>query len=120
MGFGNFDSANLSVLAYARVNADGSFRSVSNFELLVPHSPGGAYVLGAPGTVAGQHTPIFSTDDLFIVTVNGGGIALPQMTLGGLDPNDITSVAIQFFPQDSGPPVDRSFSLIVMRPLIPT
>lgn len=117
MGFANFDKAGLSVIAYAIVNADGTLRGGSNMVPL-PHGSGtGNYTLLAPNDLQGNQIPLFSADDLSIATLfddgSGGNSMIRVSNLGEFAKAvNIGEVA--------GPPVDRAFSILVLRQLTKT
>jgi hypothetical protein len=115
MGFGLFDSANLAVVAYAKVAADGTIIEASNLELRVPHGPGGQYVLSPPVNIQGVREPIFDANTIHIITAYEQlPFALPMVLWGGPD-----AVVVAFCPlYVPGPGVDKAFSLVVLRPLI--
>jgi hypothetical protein len=117
MGFGHFDSANLAVVAYAKVAADGTLLEASNLEFRAPHGPGGQYVLGPPVDIQGTREAIFDQDTIHILTAyEQMPLALPILAPAGPD-----AVIIAFYPlYIPGPSVDKAFSLVVLRPLIKT
>jgi len=114
MGFANFDKAGLAVIAYAIVNADGTFRGSSNVTLL-PHGAGtGNYTFIAPYDLQGVQIPLFSADDLSIATLmddgSGGNSMIRVSNLGPYAKAVIVG-------EVAGPPVDRAFSLLILRQL---
>jgi hypothetical protein len=115
MGFANFDKAGLSVIAYALINADGTLRGGSN---LVPaaHTPGsGNYVLLAPNDLQGNQIPMFSGDDMSLATIFDDGAGGPGMiTVSNLG---VFAKAVNI-QQPVGPPVDRAFSILILRQLV--
>jgi|WetSurSiteA1Bulk_404760.scaffolds.fasta_scaffold21236_4 hypothetical protein len=115
MGFGHFDSANLAVVAYAKVAADGTLLAASNLEYLTPHLPNGQYVLGPPFNIQGVREPLFSQETLYIITpLDQGTPKFPMLSQG-----PPYAIILTFYPLvPPGPPVDSAFSLLVLRPLI--
>jgi|WetSurSiteA1Bulk_404760.scaffolds.fasta_scaffold21236_3 hypothetical protein len=119
MGFALFDKANLAVIAYAKVAADGTIIEASNLEYLTPHIPGTGtlYVLGPPFNIDGVREPLFDSNTICILTAyEQMPLVLPVVSLG-----PPYSIAISFWPlYVPGPPVEKAFSIVVLRPLIKT
>jgi hypothetical protein len=115
MGFALFDKANLAVVAYAKVAADGTLLAASNLEYRSPHGPGGQYVLGPPVNLQGVREPMF--DDTTITLVTQYEVS-PQ-TQVSVAPGGPDAIVISFQPLYApGPPVDKAFAIVVLRPLI--
>ncbi len=116
MGFGLFDNANLAVIGYASVRADGTLRAADNLEIFPAHVPGGAYIFMSPVNIQGTREPVFSDDDICIITPTNSGSLLPLIPAVQYSSNTVRAVI--FFPQDAGAPVDTDFTIMILRTLI--
>lgn len=110
MGFGPYDQAGMSIVAYAKVAADGS-SSVCNSGITTSRvSPGsGLYYVDLPSDKLGTDADVFFTIETFYN--NATHTVVPT---GPVDNRRYLLI----FLGPTGTPVDTAFSIIVSRPLL--
>jgi hypothetical protein len=117
MGFSLFDKANLAVIAYASVKADGTIIAASNLEMVGFGT--GNYSLIVPPNLNGVREPLFSPTDINIVTVMGSIFSIPNITSMVANQDEYVK-SVNFRDAQTNLGISTDFTIVVLRTLIKT
>lgn len=110
MGFGPYDQAGMSVVAYAKVAVDGTSSSCNSGVTTSRVSPGsGLYYVDLPPDKLGPDADMFFSVETFYN--NATHTVVPTGPVGNRR-------YLLVFLGPTGTPVDTAFSVIVFRPLL--